>query len=43
MKTQALRGAQEIMGYYSKKYKKVVKKYGAVNKGKPLRPLIHIF
>lgn len=33
MKTQALKGAQEIIGYYSKKYKKVVKKYGAVNKG----------
>jgi len=33
MKTQALKGAQEILGYYSKKYKKVVKKYGAVNKG----------
>jgi len=33
MKKQALKGAQEIIGYYSKKYKKVVKKYGTVNKG----------
>ena len=33
MKKQALRNAQELVGYYAKKYRKVAKKYAMANKG----------
>ena len=33
MKKQALKNAQELVGYYAKKYRKVAKKYAMANKG----------